>query len=451
MKINHILIALLISQLTIYFLRNLSTQKNGSSRTVASVSDQSLTLDPQRGGNGLKAWLNQHKVDLNQPDSTLGVSASELNQALKRTELDQELSANLEAAVALMKVSRVTLAEGPRDPEEIDPQAAKLPTYIAFNKEGDQWLIESAQGYPAGNEKVRSLVKNLMGASLGTVIATRAAHHTKLRVSDLRHDRKITFILNGETQTWYVGAGKGGSVHLREANQERVYRVKELTIWQDMSLDLKRYVDGSYFKLNDATSAIVLGPGDRKLVVKKENESWFVEGLSEVDVDHSKAKTFVATASDVMLKQVTHRLSQQELTTLEGVEEARPFGFDHLVKITSKNGKEEASFELAQKGELFYVWKPKSAFIVEVDAYKVRTLLTQNVDDFLTLDAIEIRNKANQEEAVPTETIAPPPVAPPPVEPPPVAPSPVTPSPVTPSPVAPPVAPTPSPSVHPQP
>ena len=206
MKINNILIGLLALQLIALLARNGGGYDARASRTIASVSDQSLTLDPQRGGEGLKDWLARHELDPDQPASSLGVGADELKSALRRAELDREMSSELEAAVASLKATRITLAEGPEEEVEgeISPAEAKAraerPTYIAFQREGDQWLIESAQGYPAGNEKARGLLKNILGASLGTVIATRAAHHTKLRVSELKHDRKITFSLNGSVQ-----------------------------------------------------------------------------------------------------------------------------------------------------------------------------------------------------------------------------------------------------------
>ena len=86
---------------------------------------------------------------------------------------------------------------------------------------------------------------------------------------------------------------------------------------------------------------------------------------------------------------------------------AKAFGFDKPATITLKSAEGEASFELALKGEDAYVHTPKSPFIVKVDAYKVRPLYKQTLDDFLNEATQQARAQAAEQSAAPAPAVNP--------------------------------------------
>ena len=160
-----------------------------------------------------------------------------------------------------------------------------LSTELVLNLAGDQWQISSAYDYPAEQLKVKSLLNKLLAIKLDKVIARRAENHSKLRASTTQHDRVITFKTKAQkTIKLYVGNGKSGSVHLRLDGDDLVYRVKNISTWQDLSTSVTRLIDTSYValkepRMNNLEIYDQDRPNDRKIKMSNPNNQWLVEGI----------------------------------------------------------------------------------------------------------------------------------------------------------------------------
>jgi hypothetical protein len=321
------------------------------------------------------------------------------------------VSAEGEGLEALkISISPKEVTETPERLSQNAVAAPDAPTTLALRR-GTQdkgtWEIESAQRYPAGPEQVSDLLNRLLSRPLDTIVATRAAHHSKLRVSPTTYDRAVHLTVRGKERLWYVGNGKGDSVHLRDSESERVYRVKGLSTWGDLSVDFARVSGAPYLKVEEPSEVEVTGPGDRRLrLTRASGDTWSVEGIPDAEVNQINAKIFINNASELRPSGVVARLPADANGALTPAL-SQAWGFEGAPSVRVKGKSGEVTLRVGAKDSARYVFVEGKPFIVTLDSYKVDPLRNQTLEGFLSDEAKEARAQAAKAPAAPAAPTAP--------------------------------------------
>jgi len=120
-------------------------------------------------------------------------------------------------------------------------------TPITLTREADGWRIASAEGYPAQADKVDDVLETLEGIRVRTPIGTSQGSHVGLGVADDAFTRRLTLTSAQGDTTVYLGAATGSAMHIRLADDERVYLHRGETAWS-IADQTNRYFDPIYLE-----------------------------------------------------------------------------------------------------------------------------------------------------------------------------------------------------------
>jgi hypothetical protein len=428
MKANIILTIVLVIQLIAFLSMGTSEVILGHKHTVGLEFAASTMLATTTNGTGLKKWLDQQGVDPKNIASVFAIDANEVETALKQSQavVSDQLLSRLEAAAITRKITQFTVTEGIFDAEDasstaISPKnkskkkskkestsSSKKAKEVSLKRSDMNWVLTSSSNYPADQSRVDTFLKKWSSLPLKLPIATRPAHHRKLRVSDQFYDRKFTLTYEGKKYTWYIGNGKRGSIHIRVATQAQVYQIKGLSTWGDLSVDQTRYLKSSYLKVAHPVAITVEGPKRRKINLKKSADLWEVEGLDSAKVEMGNVKSFVNSAQEVMLTKVIRKAKVGEFkanpnstkVTVKG--ELKAEIQDNVATkettksktLTAKNFEKKTFYLLAMEDDIFHVQAEDNPFIIAVMSHKVKVLRDQKIEDFMNEDSKAFQNKA---------------------------------------------------------
>ena len=368
MKLNIFLGFILFIQGLAFLLKSSPEDLNKSSHMLSALIAPDLSLGESASGTELQKWLDKQGVKAEESATRYEVDTEQMNAALKAAKISSSLREKLELSASINAISALSIVEAK------DEDKPNTDSEIKLKVEGDSWRVSSAYGYPADQIKVKNLLQKLLAIKLDTLVARRTENHIKLRVAKTQYDRVVNF----ETKTqktikFYIGNGKSGSVHLRLAGDDLVYRVKNLSIWQDLSTSTTRLIDTSYVALKEPKILEIKGPRERIIKMEHRNEQWFINNLALETIDQDRAKRFVNAAKELIITEVV------------GKEIKDSYGFEQGAVVTLKNGKNSLSYRLGEGGkELIFAKAKHKDFIVKVPSYKVKSLLSQTLDELLT-------------------------------------------------------------------
>lgn len=158
---------------------------------------------------------------------------------------------------------------------------------VRLEKQGEDWVVASAHGFPADADKVDELLDKLDGIALRRPIARTAASHEALKVDEESWEKKVTVTAGGTDLTAYVGAAASKAIHLRLEGADEVHKIEGVNAWS------LRATSRGYLPTNaaafeaDALTAFSLENAQGAVSLVKEGDAWrpaATDGL-EVDVE----------------------------------------------------------------------------------------------------------------------------------------------------------------------
>lgn len=277
------------------------------------------------------------------------------------------------------EVAAVTKLEIASKPSGEGEEAPK----VVLEKQGENWVVASAEGYPAVSSKVDEALEKLVGLEVDRPIATQKANHNALRVGERDFDRRVIVTTGSTSKTLVLGSAKGTSVHVREGAASEVYWAKGLSTW-NLSDRASSYVDTEFVKLDGPTSVTVKNPEGELVLVKDADGDWKVGGLApEIALKQSDIQSFVDKAARVSLSKPVGKEEKPEYKLAEGATVT-------LEKsVEAKEGEEAPAPEKlvyrigAEVDGKYYAHREGGDFVVEVSKWTVEKLLTQKADDFV--------------------------------------------------------------------
>ncbi|MBW2273055.1 MAG: DUF4340 domain-containing protein [Deltaproteobacteria bacterium] len=252
---------------------------------------------------------------------------------------------------------------------------------VRLVREGRDWKVASASGYPANPEKVDELLDSLLALRVTTPIATRETSHNALKVGEDEYGKRVVIVAgDGAEIELVIGAAARDSVHVREADASEVYVAKGLSEWslQDRG---DAYYDRSYVDTDAATlSTLTVTNGKGTLTFVRDEVGWVLEGLEgAAEVDQA--------AVDALIKALT-KLNMSEPV---GIEALPQYALDGRVSVTWSAVESDQSFAGgyvvgADEGSFTFVKADGNPFVVKANSSDLEALRSAQRSDFLVRD-----------------------------------------------------------------
>lgn len=178
-------------------------------------------------------------------------------------------------------------------------------TDVWLARDGDDWVVKSAHGYPADADKVGEVLDTLGDITLARPIATRAAAHEGLKVSPDAFDKKVVLRTDGGDEiTAWIGAAASKAVNVRLDDEDDVYVVKGLSAWS-LKDDAKGYLPTNHVEFaKDDVETFEIANAAGSIGFTKLDGTWTVDGRDDLVPDTTALDELVDKASRVRLAEV---------------------------------------------------------------------------------------------------------------------------------------------------
>lgn len=282
------------------------------------------------------------------------------------------------------KVTQISIAGMAPEGQGVD---AKPAPSVELAKDGSQWGISAADGYPADQKKVSEFLTKIGKLKSRGAVVTRSVYHRKLEVSDDKYQRMATLTHDGKELKFFLGTSPGfKNVHLRVAGKDDVVVVADLTTWEvgDKASD---WIDRAYAKVPESDIwSMKLQNAKGTIQMDKASEGqWAVLGVTE---------PLKKSAIDDLLRKASGLTVEEPV----GVAEKPEYGFDApLATITLVTGtstiagampKETTTRTLKvgrklEKDNRYYAKASTAKHVVQVAGWGVDSLLSKTAKDLV--------------------------------------------------------------------
>lgn len=252
---------------------------------------------------------------------------------------------------------------------------AQAETPADDEKEGR--TIKSSDGfhYPVDQEKARTLVEKLAGLQSTRLVTRTESSHDRLQVGEESFSRKIEIsTAGGASEEIYLGiAPNYKSIHVRVKDDENVYLVKDLALWEAPA-DAVSWWPNQYAQF--PVDAI------KKIDLKNDNGSFTLEK------DAAGKWRFAGNDADLKEEALTEFIDRiKEISLVDFVTDAKQKKFGKPVAVlTVHTPGEKVDITIWPKDEVtsdHVVKSSDSALYARVGAYEVGHLLQKKKTDFL--------------------------------------------------------------------
>lgn len=273
------------------------------------------------------------------------------------------------------------------EPKEATDEKAPPQTSVKLAKEGTQWGIATADGYPADGTKVEELLGKLAKLKSRGPVLTKATYHKKVEVADDKYQRKISLTVDGKDLVFFLGTSPSiKSVHLRKAGSDEVLQVGELTTWEAGARPWD-WVDRAFVKVPDANVYGVVVQNKNGMITLKRTADgiWSADGLTG-PAKKSAIDDLVRKASAINLEEPVGKTEKPEhglgsplatITLTTGTSTIAGKMPDEMrtevVRIGAKN---EAS-------NRYYAKSTTSPYVVELASWAVDPLINKGLKDLV--------------------------------------------------------------------
>jgi hypothetical protein len=163
----------------------------------------------------------------------------------------------------------------------VDPASDEAPEKVHLRKEGAHWALISSEGYPADPSKVETVLTSLSELQVRRPIATQAANHATLDVSDTKNTRRVVVKAGAEQVELLLGAATGQAANVRRAGSDDVFAVRGVSAWS-IGDTARRYFEASYAKSDkDEVNSFTVKNAQGTHTFLRAGGLWSEEGLPE--------------------------------------------------------------------------------------------------------------------------------------------------------------------------
>jgi hypothetical protein len=260
------------------------------------------------------------------------------------------------------------------DPAAVDRLVlADADASLTLSKQGADWELPDAGGFPADAAGVRRLIDRLAALEKGWPVATSGSAARRFEVADDSYQRKIALYAGDQPLgQLYVGTSPGfRKVHVRPGDDERVFSVA-LNTWE-LSPRTDDWIDKDLLALNVGDLTWVRMPG---FILQRDGDVWRLE-------DSSEGESLAPEAVDRLLRQI----AGLRIDALAGTEpepdqaESQPV---LEIEVGLQNGETLSyRFSRAEEGAPFVLKRSDQEYFLQLPGYAVDPLLETTRDGLL--------------------------------------------------------------------
>ncbi len=241
---------------------------------------------------------------------------------------------------------------------------------LTLSKQGTDWKLPEAGGFPADAGSVERLLERLAALEKGWPVAISGSAARRFEVADDSFQRKIALYAGdrplGEL---YLGSSPGfRKVHARPGDEERVFAVA-LNNWE-VSPRTDDWIDKGILALDAAELIRVRMPG---FTLQRDGDAWALEDLSE-------GENLNREAVDRLVRQIAGLRIESLAGTEPGADQAESQPVLEI-EVGLRDGETlRYRFSRAEEGAPFVLKRSDQEHFVELPGYAVEPLLETKRD-----------------------------------------------------------------------
>ena len=250
---------------------------------------------------------------------------------------------------------------------------------ITLHQTTGDWVLSSADDYPAQADKITPLLEKIAGLTLGRLVTRTDSSHRRLQVAEDDFVRRVDLeTADGTQHTIYLGSSPSyGATHFRLDGQDETYLTEDLNTWETDST-ASAWVDTTYLKISpDQVARMVLENENGEFTFTKDDAgNWKMVGLPV-------GKTLDEESVTTLLQRATTVNMQAPL----GKEEKAEYGMDApnaVVTLTTDVG--EITLRVGAKNpadNTYVVISSQSPYYARVSEFAVAHMVNSVRDDFV--------------------------------------------------------------------
>lgn len=268
---------------------------------------------------------------------------------------------------------------------EIEGPPGEEQESVTLARTGNDWVIATADDYPAKTEEVDELLDTMADLRSTTVVVTRDTYHDKLKVSEDDFNRHVTLTVDGEPVELFIGTSPSfKNTHVRLAGSDDVYLVPDLALG-DVAERAWNWVERSYVDIaEDEVWSVDVENEQGRLRLDRDPVSglWAAVG-SDAPLKKSAVDDLVRKARSINLEAPVGKTVKPE----HGLEEP-----EALVRLTVGTSTiagtpppttETRTIRIGAKVEgqsRYYVKADDNPYVVEAEQYAVKPLVEKGIE-----------------------------------------------------------------------
>ncbi len=247
---------------------------------------------------------------------------------------------------------------------------------VELVRQGDDWSLASAGGYPALPDKVGDVLDALADMRVRAPLATQASSHNQLKVGDQEYSKKVEVHVGDTVHAFRMGAAASNTSHVRREGEDEVYAVG-VSAWT-VSDNGRNYWEAQYVELEvDDLSSLTVTNDNGTLTFLKLDSGWDLLEVPEGGLlDQGEVDTFMRKVTKVRMNEPV------------AADAAPEHGLDGGARIEWSLGEaastgEGSSYRVGADDESWTYVQAQDDFVVKVSKAAVETVKTASLDDFL--------------------------------------------------------------------
>jgi hypothetical protein len=261
---------------------------------------------------------------------------------------------------------------------------------IVVVREGDSWGIEEADGYPADNEKVTSLVEDLKAVEVQRPIVSSGRYHSSLKVGDKDYERhlRIWGESGGDPEVdLFIGTSPNvGLTNIRVKGDDRVYEVGGIAPYQ-IRAEKSAWIKGRFADLPaDRVEGLKLTNAGGSFELSKTDGAWSVT---------SPSGRAGSTVSDQKVSGFLQSVGSLWVTEPAGAADETAHGFNRPaatfeIRLAGGGEGEAAGTETLVVGAVVenqdthrYITRDGFGFAATISESSIKRLMEEKLSDFL--------------------------------------------------------------------
>lgn len=283
------------------------------------------------------------------------------------------------AADTITRLEVVKKAEDGKDPEN-----------VVLLKEGDGWIVDGTDEFPADPDKVSEVLEKLTKASRKDPLVRNRANHNALNVGPRTYEKQVILDAGDQKTTLTLGTAKGTSVHVRVDDGDEVFLARGISVW-GVGHRVDTYVDTQYAVIEEPTEIAVTNKNGTINLKKNDEGTWLVAELRpDQKTDVTRIRSFVNQARSLRLVEPLGKTIKPE------------YGLEAGARVMVKNAEKTLEYRIGNKdGDHVYVKATDNPYVVKMRAFSVESLLNQTPDKFIEEPPLEVPAPGSQPMGMP--------------------------------------------------